>query len=51
MGTFEAGSKKPTPKFTARGVGVKQLNHINLFSSDIDQNSQFMRTHSGCKIK
>ncbi|MBE6184642.1 catechol 2,3-dioxygenase [Heyndrickxia ginsengihumi] len=42
--------KNQPQKCTSRGVCVKQLDHINLFASDVDQNSQFMRKTLGCKL-
>ncbi|MED1421285.1 catechol 2,3-dioxygenase [Bacillus smithii] len=42
--------KNQPQKCTSRGVCVKQLDHINLFASDVDQNSIFMREKLGCKL-
>lgn len=42
--------KNQPQKYTARGVGVKQLDHINLLASKIDKNSIFMRNELGCKL-
>jgi len=42
--------KNQPQKFTARGVGVRRLDHVNLRALDIDANSAFMRERLGFRL-
>lgn len=42
--------KNQPQKFTARGVGVRRLDHINLRCLDIDANSSFMQDQLGFRL-
>jgi len=44
------GLKNQPQKFSARGAAVTQLDHINLFSSNVDADSLFLRNHLGFRL-
>src|SRR3954462_2251024 len=44
------GLKNQPQKFSARGAAVTQLDHINLFSSNVDADSSFFREQLGFRL-
>ncbi|MEH7155769.1 VOC family protein [Neobacillus drentensis] len=47
---LKPGLKNMPQRFSARGASVTQLDHINLFSSDVDADSIFYRNQLGFKL-
>jgi catechol 2,3-dioxygenase len=47
---LKPGLKNMPQKYSARGASVTQLDHINLFSSDVDADSLFFRKQLGFKL-
>jgi catechol 2,3-dioxygenase len=47
---LKPGLKNMPQKYSARGASVTQLDHINLFSSDVDADSLFFRNQLGFKL-
>jgi catechol 2,3-dioxygenase len=47
---LKPGLKNMPEKYSARGAAVTQLDHINLFSSDVDSDSLFYRKYLGFKL-
>ncbi|MDQ0972071.1 catechol 2,3-dioxygenase [Neobacillus niacini] len=47
---LKPGLKNMPAKYAAKGASVTQLDHINLFSSDVDADSLFFRNRLGFKL-